>query len=257
MTLLLAYCFGARPLFAKAGRFFDSFSLIPYALSEYCGYRDLGAKARGLSLNDSEKYFSEVGFSRLEAASTPRELFNELTRLRFVTQWTSDQRYMVDLGRIDGTQMWLPFYDDELVEFSAKIPYELAVGARSGHAGYSEEQVTIRKALLRDAFSEEIAPLALNRKKAVSPNNELQFSGRLGRVVRDVLADDLAQGDLCSRLGAVGLARTWVDAQGFSRHGNEYWLRFLVLAYLSVLDRYRPAIQFTGSFKWEHKRASG
>jgi asparagine synthetase B (glutamine-hydrolysing) len=170
----------------------------------------------------------------------PRAIFNAMIDREWRGQFVDDIRYMQGLGHLHGMTTQMPFYDEELVRFSASIPFRHAFLRAEGTDAFSYGRAKVGKVVLREAFRKEISEKVLYRKKAVMPANLLFMQGALGRYVRRFLRDDLSSSSSFLReFGLNEFARGFLARQRFQITDQTY---LATAYYMSIFCRYRALL---------------
>ena len=112
-----------------------------------------------------------------------RAAYNRIVKANWRRQYLFDMGYMVENCESGGRQCALPFYDRELVEFAARLPFDLVTQATPGRAGHSSRRVRVNKYLLRKAYAADLDSHLIFRDKAVCKTNYLFFNGALRGVI--------------------------------------------------------------------------
>lgn len=133
---------------------------------------------------DSSKLFEED-------ITSQRDLYNQITKFRWVTQFTSDMHYLQDMAMINETNMCLPFYDVRLARYSSGLPFKKATAFNKGTSQFDSKKLEkVNKFFLREAFKTDLPLHLASRQKAVSRTLYLIFNGPLGEYIRDIVYQD-------------------------------------------------------------------
>lgn len=152
----------------------------------YIGQYMLGIDREDLFgiLNERELFEDKI--------TSPRDLYNQITRFRWSTQFVSDMQYLQDMARLNSTKMCLPFYELSLARFSSGLPFKEACEFSKGTSGFDSSRIVkVNKRFLREAFIKELPYDLATRNKAVSRTMYLLFNGPLGNYIRNLIEKDI------------------------------------------------------------------
>ncbi|GGP00285.1 asparagine synthase-related protein [Stakelama pacifica] len=153
------------------------------------------ARWRALGVDDaSAQRFAASVEVESAAAKNKRHLYNLIVAAKWRTQYTDDMRYLQDVGRLNGTNVALPFYDIALARMSSGLPMAQATRYIEGQGTFDRKKTPVNKVLLREAFRAELPEALMLRAKAVSNTLHLLYSGVVGRKIRTILERDLQRG---------------------------------------------------------------
>ena len=102
---------------------------------------------------------------------TLREFYNSMVDITIGHQHCSDNEYVNNCARKHGLYAQMPYFDWELIRFSASIPFEMRAKITSGRAGHSNKKKNVDKYLLRKAFEPYLPNELVYRDKAVCITN--------------------------------------------------------------------------------------
>lgn len=106
-----------------------------------------------------------------------RDLFNGIVDISWDSQYTDDISYMRDATAIAGNRCEMPYYDLDLAEYSAALPFALSIRKTRGVSGHGQSPKTVDKYILRKAFEQDLEPRYIFRDKAVCITNHLFLNG--------------------------------------------------------------------------------
>lgn len=119
----------------------------------------------------------------------PRAAYNAVVKTKWRRQDIFDVNHMV--GSVENASMHcaLPFYDYDLSQFSASIPFALATKMSFGRAGHMNTIKRVNKYILRRAYEAELDPRLIYRDKAVCATNHLFLNGALNHLIEMFISD--------------------------------------------------------------------
>lgn len=127
----------------------------------------------------------------LSKVKNERGLYNAIVGLKWKEQYVTDIRYMKDMARMKGAYLAMPFYDMKMAEFSAHIPFKLAVKQMLGKAKFGETKEMIYKYVLRKSLEDKIDKKTYFRSKAAPGTSYAMFNASLSNVLKSILNNDL------------------------------------------------------------------
>lgn len=159
----------------------------------------------------------------------PRSAYNQIVHTNWRWQYAFDIGYCVETGQRHGLNVQLPFYDTELSNFSARLPFDLATRIVEGRAGHGQNPVRVNKYLLRLAYKGELDDSLIFRDKAVCPTHYMFMNGGLKNALDSFIHDQrLHESDLAQTLHLPELRDI-----AASRHGKwqekDNWICNLVI----------------------------
>lgn len=119
----------------------------------------------------------------------PRSAYNQIVRTNWRWQYAFDIGYCVEAGQRHGLNVKLPFYDSELSDLSASLPFDLTTKIVEGRAGHGQTPVRVNKYLLRLAYKGELDDSLIFRDKAVCPTNYMFMNGGLKDALSSFIHD--------------------------------------------------------------------
>lgn len=174
----------------------------------------------------------------LNNIKSPRELYNEIIKIKWGEQYTDDIRYMQDMAKATNTYIQMPFYAPELAEFSSSIPFNFATKFIKGKKEFSDKTVRVNKVLLRNAFKDKLNEDVFSRKKAVSTTNHLLFNGTLGLYIKRAIKEDLLLPNDKSFIKRYGYDKALGDNLYVDFFKQKDYAMIIKLYYLSTLCIY-------------------
>lgn len=149
---------------------------------------------RRLGFNDHDAEFSRIysNIVRDLAGIKPgdkRHSYNRIVAANWRRQYLFDIGYMVESCEDGGANCAMPFYDRDLVNLSARLPFALATRFVTGRAGHAAKAVTVNKYLLRKAYEGDLDRDLIFRDKAVCKTSHMFLNGGLRQLLREFCAD--------------------------------------------------------------------
>ena len=123
------------------------------------------------------------------ASSEPtlRSRFNAVMQVWWYGQGTWDGVYMRTSTAQGGQHAAMPYLDRDVVEFCARLPYDLISRMLPGRAAYDLDKVVmVNKYFLRKALSDDLPERLLMRAKAVMPATHLFMNGAFRHHLSDL-----------------------------------------------------------------------
>lgn len=114
-----------------------------------------------------------------------RILYNKVIEEAWNWQHTDDIAYMTNNFSENGYTTSMPFFDKELVEFSATIPIDFVLKKTKGRAGYGEKSKLVNKYILRKAYNNELPHELIYRDKAVAVTNHIYLNTVMSKYIKD------------------------------------------------------------------------
>lgn len=106
-----------------------------------------------------------------------RDLFNGIIDISWDSQYTDDISYMRDATALAGNRCEMPYYDLDLSEYSASLPFGLSIRKTKGVSGHGQRPKAVDKFILRRAFEQDLEPRYIFRDKAVCITNHMFLNG--------------------------------------------------------------------------------
>jgi len=201
-----------------------------------CDRRFLDSMGVPMRLWDKVRGALRVDLDRID---NPRQLYNEIVRIKYREQYTDQIRYIQSLARVCGAYIALPFHDADLAEYCSSIPFDQATRFTIGHEGFSVRRAIITKLLLRRAFRDKLNDTVYYRKKAVSSSLHLLFNGMLGEHIRCVIDDDLGNdGSFLRKYRLEPLIRRFRNGRRWQKEDEKYLYRVYYMAMLCIYNRH-------------------
>jgi Asparagine synthase len=127
----------------------------------------------------------------LAQRASMRRRFNAMVeRCLFHTQIPFDGAAMREPGLANQIAIALPYYDEDIVAFSAALPWAEVVGTMPGVDGFDLNKVKpVNKVFLRKSLAGDLPHRLLARSKAVAPSVDVAVGGALARYVRRMVDD--------------------------------------------------------------------
>ncbi len=226
-----------RRIIKGIGRLFELFDTQGYLLKFVFKCDRKKFKKMGLptsNIDQIEKLF-HVDIDRVR---NRRELYNEVTKVRWKAQFINNIRYLDDLARLNQTYLAVPFYDARLARVSSGLPLKQAIKVKVGQAMYSQKKALIDKYMLRMAFEDKLTEKTFNRQKAVSMTLHLLIESELGRKITDILTDDLkADESFLKKYGFEQYVGRFLEATKWGTTDFKYLYNITYLAAFCVYDR--------------------
>jgi asparagine synthetase B (glutamine-hydrolysing) len=178
------------------------------------------------------------------AAPTLRSRFNAVMQVWWHGQGTWDGQYMRSSAAEGGQHAAMPYLDREVVEFCARLPYDLISRMIPGRAAYDLDKVVmVNKYFLRKALVNDLPERLLMRAKAVMPSAHLfmngAFRGHLADLARPGGVWDTPVAAYLDRQAILNVLKTregrWETAEN-----PELWLMKNLMC-LDVISRDRGA----------------
>jgi hypothetical protein len=176
-------------LFEGLRRALYVFDIEKYIRIAYFKVDPFKLKSLGLPLINTSKIIEKYKID-MSKVFDKRSLYNEIVSLKWREQYVSDIKYMSELVTSFGGKMAMPFYEKELVEFSATIPFKLSTKTMTGKSQFGSKKVKVSKYVLREALIDKIDKKTYSRSKAVSQTFHLLFNMGLGKVIKKIIIED-------------------------------------------------------------------
>lgn len=195
-------------------------------------------RALGIEDVNAARYARSVAVDSAIARNT-RHLYNLIVASRWRTQYTDDMRYLQDLGRLNATHVALPFYDIELARLSSGLPMAQTTRFVPGRGKFDMSKSRVNKALLREAFRNDLPEELLMRAKAVSNTQYLLFNGVIGQKIRAIFADDLAKGtdSIVRQLGVSGFVGKFLATNNYVPKDEAFLTRVFRIAAIAQINK--------------------
>lgn len=198
------------------------------------------ARWRALGIDDASarRFATSIEVVSSNARNT-RHLYNLIVAAKWRTQYTDDMRYLQDLGRLNGTNVALPFYDIKLARMSSSLPMAQTTQFIQGHGKFDRKKTAVNKALLREAFRAELPEDLLLRAKAVSNTQHLLYSGVMGRKIRAILERDLQRGtrSIIRQLNVEPFVRRFLSMTEFASNEEAFLTRIYWITAMCHIGR--------------------
>jgi len=127
----------------------------------------------------------------LSGIKSKRGLYNAIVALKWKEQYVSDICYLQDMARLNGVHIAMPFYDMDVAQFKATIPFDLSIKTMKGKSEFGEKDKTIYKYLLRMSLKDKIDDKTLYRSKAAPATFYVLFNEGLAKAVGLIFTSDL------------------------------------------------------------------
>ncbi len=169
----------------------DAFDTERYILKYFFGCDRRFLRTIGVPLHHWDNLRKHLHID-LSYITNPRQLYNEIVKIKYREQYTDQIRYIQSLARVCGIYIALPFHNAALAEYCSSIPFDQATQFGVGQERYSKQKTIINKLLLRRAFRDKLNDKVYYRKKAVSSSLHLLFNGVLSGFIGEIVRDDLS-----------------------------------------------------------------
>ena len=195
-------------------------------------------RALGVDDDSARRFAASVDVTG-EQARNARHLYNLIVAAKWRTQYTDDMRYLQDVGRLNGTNVALPFYDIELARMSSALPMSQAARYIAGQGKFDRKKTSVNKALLRETFRAELPEALMLRAKAVSNTLHLLYSGVVGHKIRAVLQRDLARGaqSVVRQLNAEPFVNRFLTMTAFASDEEQFLSRIYWITAMAHIGR--------------------
>lgn len=122
----------------------------------------------------------------------PREFYNAIACEQWKRQHGFDSAYMAEAIASTGNKAMMPFFDAQLNNFGASLPFDTATRITSGRAAHGQKKTRVNKYLLRKAYENDLDHSLIFRQKAVCRTNHMLLNGSLRPLVNDFAHDRIA-----------------------------------------------------------------
>lgn len=173
-----------------------------------------------------------------------RALYNYVISVKWREQYVNDIRYMIDMVKLQGGRLAMPFYNRALALFSSSIPFNLSTRFIEGKGAFGEKKVAINKFVLRESLKDKIDEKTYYRGKGAPNTFHIVFNQGLSQILGDILTSDLRREDsLIKRLNLKSFVAPFVERKvpfteeegGYSYLIKIYHLSCLIV-YASEVD---------------------
>ncbi|WP_299900419.1 asparagine synthase-related protein [uncultured Aquimarina sp.] len=170
------------------------FNIKKYLKLVYFKVDPANLQAYGLPTEGFKDVFEKYDLN-LKKIKNKRTLYNKVVSKKWIEQYVNDMRYMIDMVDLQGGKLAMPFYDMNLANFSATIPFNLSIKTMKGKSQFGDENSVINKYVLREALVDKIDKKTYLRSKAVSRTGHLIFNQGLDIILRSIIKQDIGTSD--------------------------------------------------------------
>lgn len=168
-----------------------------------------------------------------------RDLFNTVVKQLWRRQFLYDINYMHDTIGVNHGKVAMPFYDVELANYSAQLPFDLAAKVTKGRAGHGATEVSVNKYLLRKAYEGELDDSLVYRDKAVCLTAHMFFNGGLKHELEAFIDAGWLSGNEDAQNLHLSELQTLCKSKHRQWQEEDHWLMMMVFNALVIFHHLR------------------